>query len=164
MIGIKRGYTLIEVIVVISIIMLLAGITVTLTVESISDYFINIERVFLEDKFDNALLNMDIICNSGEIVSIKVNEQFNDIKSNNIKVNYKDINGNLKIKIIYLKGENLMVRTLNYESGTLSVGDNIILNNVNSFEVIEKEKLIYYKINSLKYGERVRCLWEKDRE
>lgn len=158
MLGIKKGYTLIEVMVVISIIMLLGGITVTLTVESISDYFINVERVFLEDKFDNALLNMDIICNGGEIVSIEVNEKFNDIKSNNIKVNYKDIKGNLKIKIIYLKGENLMVRTLNYESGTLSVGDNIILNNVNSFEVIEKEKLIYYKINSLKYGERVRCL------
>ena len=158
MIGIKKGYTLIEVIVVITIIMLLGGITVTLTVESISDYFINIERCFLEDKFDNALLNMDMICNSGGIVSIKINEQFNDIKSNNIKINYKDINDNVKIKIIYLKGENLMVRTLNYEGGTLSVGDNIILNNVNDFEVIEKEELIYYKIKSLKYGERIRCL------
>lgn len=156
--GIKKGYTLIEVIVVISIIMLLGGITVTLTVESISDYFINIEKCFLEDRFDNALLNIDKICNSGEIVSIKVNEQFNDIKSNNIKVNYKDIKGNLKIKIIYLKGENLMVRTLNYEGGTLSVGDNIILNNTDNFEVIEKENLIYYKINSLKYGKRIRCL------
>lgn len=158
MIGIKKGYTLIEVIVVISIIMLLGGITITLTIESIRDYFINIERCFLEDKFDNALLNIDIICNSGGIDSITVNEQFNDITSNNIKVNYKDIKGNLKTKIIYLKGENLMVRTLNYEGGILSVGDNIILNNVNNFEIIEKEKLIYYKINSLKYGERVRCL------
>lgn len=158
MIGIKKGYTLIEVIVVITIIMLLGGITVTLAVESVSDYFVNIERCFLEDKFDNALLNMDIMCNSGGIVSIRINEQFNDIKSNNIKINYKDINGNLKVKIIYLKGENLMVRTLNYEGGILSVGDNIILNNINDFQVIEKGKLTYYKIKSLKYGERVRCL------
>lgn len=154
----KKGYTLIEVIVVIAIIMLLGGVTITLTVESIRDYFVNIERCFLEDKFDNALLNMDTICNSGGIVSIKINEPFKDIKSNNITINYTDINGNLKIKIIYLKGENLMVRTLNYESDTLSVGDNVILDNINEFEVIEKENLIYYRIGSLKYGERVRCL------
>ena len=51
-----------------------------------------------------------------------------------------------------------MVRTLNYESDTLSVGDNVILDNINEFEVIEKENLIYYRIGSLKYGERVRCL------
>lgn len=159
----KKGYTLIEVLVVIAIVLLLGGVTITLSIESIQDYFVNIDKCYFEDKFDNALLNIDTICNSNGIVSIEENVTFTDkltkdIKSKNIVVTFKDKNERLKIKIIHLNDEKLMVRTLNYESGIVSVGNNIMLDNVNNFDVIKKENLIYYSIKIKKSGVRVRCI------
>ena len=40
----KKGYTLIEVIVVIAILMILGGITITLSYETIENYIININK------------------------------------------------------------------------------------------------------------------------
>ena len=40
----KEGYTLIEVIIVLAIILLLGGVTITLSYETIGDYFINIDN------------------------------------------------------------------------------------------------------------------------
>ena len=99
----KKGYTLIEVVIILAIVLLLGGVTLTLSYETIKDYFINIDMCYSEDKFDNALLNMDSICNSNGIVSIEENKVFtdkltNDIKSNNIVVTFKDVNEKITIK------------------------------------------------------------------
>ena len=159
----KGGYTLIEVIVVLAIVLLLGGITITLSYETIGNYFINVDRCYSEDKFDNALLNIDALCNSNGIVSIEENKVFidkitKDIKSNNIVITFKDINENIKIKIIYLQDEKLMVRTLNYDGGILSVGDNIILDKVKNFQVKPKKNLIYYYIENKDSKVRGRCI------
>ena len=74
----KGGYTLIEVIVVLAIVLLLGGVTITLSYETIGNYFINVDRCYSEDKFDNALLNIDTICNSNGIISIEENKVFTD--------------------------------------------------------------------------------------
>ena len=159
----KGGYTLIEVIVVLAIVLLLGGITITLSYETIGNYFINVDRCYSEDKFDNALLNIDTLCNSNGIISIEENKVFidkitKDIKSNNIVITFKDINENIKIKIIYLQNEKLMVRTLNYDGGILSVGDNIILDKVKNFQVKPKKNLIYYYIENKDSKVRGRCI------
>ena len=159
----KKGYTLIEVMVVISIVMILAGITITLSYETIEDYLLNINRCYDEDKFDNALLNIDAIINSNGIISIEENKVFierfgEDIKSDNIVVTFKGLDNKDTIKIIYLKNQKLMVKTLNYEEGSLLIGDNVLLDNINNFEVIKKEKLIYYYIESKSVGIRGRCI------
>ena len=159
----KEGYTLIEVIIVLAIVLLLGGVTITLSYETIGDYFININRCYSEDKFDNALLNIDTICNSNGIISIDENKAFidkltNDIKSNNIVVTFKDINEKVKVKIIYLKNEKLMVRTLNYDEDKVSVGDNIILDKVKSFQVKRKKNLVYYYIENKESKVRGRCI------
>ena len=159
----KEGYTLIEVIIVLAIVLLLGGVTITLSYETIGDYFININRCYSEDKFDNALLNIDTICNSNGIISIDENKAFidkltNDIKSNNIVVTFKDINEKVKVKIIYLKNEKLMVRTLNYDEDKISVGDNIILDKVKSFQVKRKKNLVYYYIENKESKVRGRCI------
>ena len=159
----KEGYTLIEVIIVLAIVLLLGGVTITLSYETIGDYFINIDRCYSKDKFDNALLNMDTICNSNGIISIEENKVFidkltSDIKSNNIVVTFKDINEKVKVKIIYLKNEKLMVRTLNYDADKISVGDNIILDKVKSFQVKRKKNLVYYYIENKESKVRGRCI------
>lgn len=159
----KVGYTLIEVIVVLTIVLLLGGITITLSYETIGNYFINVDRCYSEDKFDNALLNIDALCNSNGIVSIEENKVFidkitKDIKSNNIVITFKDINENIKIKIIYLQNESLMVRTLNYDGRVLTIGNNIILDKVNNFQVKRKRNLIYYYIENKENKIRGRCI------
>ena len=159
----KEGYTLIEVIIVLAIVLLLGGVTITLSYETIGDYFINIDRCYSEDKFDNALLNIDAICNSNGIISIDENKAFtdkltNDIKSNNIVVTFKDINEKVKVKIIYLKNEKLMIRTLSYDEDTVTVGDNAILDTVNSFQVKRKKNLVYYYIENKESKVRGRCI------
>lgn len=159
----KRGYILVEVLIVIAIVLLLGGITITMSIQSIEDYFINIDRCYFEDKFDNALLNIDSICNSNGIVSIESNVKFTekitkDIKGNNIVVTFKNENQKEKIKIIHLNDEKLMLRTLNYETSIVTVGNNVILDDVNSFEVIKKENLVYYSIKTKKSGIRIRCI------
>lgn len=159
----KFGYTLIEVIVVLTIVLLLGGITITLSYETIGNYFINVDRCYSEDKFDNALLNIDTLCNSNGIISIEENKVFidkitKDIKSNNIVITFKDINENIKIKIIYLQNESLMVRTLNYDGKVLTIGNNIILDKVNNFQVKRKRNLIYYYIENKENKIRGRCI------
>ena len=150
-------------IIVLAIVLLLGGVTITLSYETIGDYFVNIDRCYGEDKFDNALLNIDTICNSNGIISIDENKVFidkltNDIKSNNIVVTFKDINEKVKVKIIYLKNEKLMVRTLNYDADKISVGDNIILDKVKSFQVKRKKNLVYYYIENKESKVRGRCI------
>ena len=159
----KGGYTLIEVIAVLAILLLLGGITITLSYETIGNYFINVEKCYSEDKFDNALLNIDSICNSNGIISIEENKLFvdklnKDIKSNNIVITFKDIKENIKIKIIYLQNEKLMLRTLNYDGGILSVGNNTILDKVDDFKVKRKKNLIYYYIENKENKVRGRCI------
>ena len=159
----KEGYTLIEVIIVLAIVLLLGGVTITLSYETIGDYFINIDRCYSEDKFDNALLNIDAICNSNGIISIDENKAFtdkltNDIKSNNIVVTFNDINEKVKVKIIYLKNEKLMIRTLSYDEDTVTVGDNAILDKVKSFQVKRKKNLVYYYIENKESKVRGRCI------
>ena len=110
----KEGYTLIEVIIVLAIILLLGGVTITLSYETIGDYFINIDRCYSNDKFDNALLYMDTLCNSNGIISIEENKVFtdkltSDIKSDNIVVTFKDINEEVTVKIIYLRDKNFPI-------------------------------------------------------
>ncbi|MDU4882853.1 MAG: prepilin-type N-terminal cleavage/methylation domain-containing protein [Clostridium celatum] len=159
----KGGYTLIEVIAVLAILLLLGGITITLSYETIGNYFINVEKCYSEDKFDNALLNIDSICNSNGIISIEENKLFvdklnKDIKSNNIVITFKDIKENIKIKIIYLQNEKLVLRTLNYDGGILSVGNNTILDKVDDFKVKRKKNLIYYYIENKENKVRGRCI------
>ena len=159
----KGGYTLIEVIAVLAIVLLLGGITITLSYETIGNYFINVEKCYSEDKFDNALLNIDAICNSNGIISIEENKIFTDkvnkdIKSNNIVITFKDTKENIKIKIIYLQNEKLMLRTLNYDGGILSVGNNTILDKVDDFKVKRKKNLIYYYIENKENKVRGRCI------
>ncbi len=164
----KKGYTLIEVIIVLAIVLLLGWITVTVSYKTIENYFISLESCYRDDKFDNALLYIDTLCNSNGIISIEENKIFTekltkDIKSNNIVVTTKEINEDRSVKIIYLKDNNLKVRTLNYKGKNVTVGDNILLDKVNEFNVKRKKNLVYYYIKNNEYKLRGRCIWRKNR-
>ena len=57
-----------------------------------------------------------------------------------------------------------MLRTLNYDGGILSVGNNTILDKVDDFKVKRKKNLIYYYIENKENKVRGRCIWRKNKE
>lgn len=159
----KMGYTLIETILVIAIVFILGGITITLSIESINDYNLSLSNCYYEDKFDNALLNIESLWKSSAIVAIEINSSFDDvytseITGDNIVVKFKEISGNEKTKIIHLSNGKLMLKTISSEDGKIKVGNNTIIDNINDFTVIKKGKLIYYCISSENSGVRIRCI------
>lgn len=158
----KKGYTLIETILVITIVFILGGITITLCIESIGDYNLSLNNCYYEDKFDNALLNLESLCTSAGIEHIEVNKKndiyLNEIMSDNIIIKFEDINGNEKVKIIYLNKDKLMIKTINFLNGLVSVGNNILIDKIEEFSVIKKNKIIYYVIKSKENGVRIRCI------
>lgn len=171
MINKKTGYTLIELIAVMAITLILGGITITLTYESIKDYMVNIKRCYREDKIDNAMLNIDTICNSNGIIDIESNVYFEirvakDIPLTNIVVTVKEsiYSEDYKVKIIFLKDKKLMLRTLNYVGGIVTVGNNVILDEVTEFIVVTKGNLIYYEFENLNSKTRIRCIWVRKKE
>lgn len=159
----KRDYTLIESIVVIAIVFILGGITIGLSFEGVKDYYISLYNCYYEDKFDNALLNIESLWKSSAIVAIEINSSFDDvytseITGDNIVVKFKEISGNEKTKIIHLSNGKLMLKTISSEDGKIKVGNNTIIDNINDFTVIKKGKLIYYCISSENSGVRIRCI------
>lgn len=159
----KMGYTLIEIILVIAIVFILGGITITLSIESINDYNLSLSNCYYEDKFDNALLNLESLCTSAGIEYIEGNKELNDVYSaeiigDNITVKFKDINNDEKIKIIYLNKEKLMIKTISFSNGIVSVGNNVLIDKIENFSVKKKNKLIYYSIKSKENGVRIRCI------
>lgn len=157
----NRGYTLLELIIVIAIIMSLSGISISLIVKSLHNYNDNVERSLNLSDFDNAMLNFDSLCNSTLIVSIKANcEDYLKTLGDNIVINYIDNyeNGTVKKKIIYFSNEKLRVKTISNEGSSSDSGYNILLNDVAEFKVISKGNLIYYEITTKWGGNRIRCI------
>ena len=154
----KRGYTLLEFVAVMSMFLIIGAIVINLGIFSVKDYLNKVDKGVMLEKFDNAMLNIDIICNKASIVSIDGNVTAALCKGNNIVIQYIENNEEIK-KTIYLNGNRLMVNTVVIKNGyNVDEGNNVILSNVENFEVNKKGKLIYYTIEIKNSGERIRCI------
>ena len=141
----KMGYTLIETILVIAIVFILGGITITLSIESINDYNLSLSNCYYEDKFDNALLNLESLCTSAGIEYIEANKELNDVYSSevigdNITVKFKDINNDGREDFLLILGgitDLELHKAIIYEQ-----------NKIGGFEVnVNKTKKINNKMN-----------------
>ena len=154
----KRGYTLLEFVAVMSMFLIIGAIVINLGIFSVKDYLNKVDKGVMLEKFDNAMLNIDIICNKASIVSIDGNVTAALGKGNNIVIQYIENNEEIK-KTIYLNGNRLMVNTVVIKNGyNVDEGNNVILSNVENFEFNKKGKLIYYTIEIKNSGERIRCI------
>lgn len=153
----KKGYTLIELVVVMAIILIIGTIVINLGFYSTSHYLNVSNEIISIDNFDNAMLNIDMMCNKSTILSIECNERSELGKGNNIIIKYSDDEESTK-KVIYLSGDRLLVNTVVKKDKETTEGSNVVLRDVEKFEVLKKGKLIYYTIKTKKSGERVRCI------
>lgn len=157
----NRGYTLIELIIVIAIIMILSGATISIIVHSLHNYNNTVERSFQLVDLDNAMLNLDGLCNSTLILSLEANsEDYLSALVDNIVISYLDNyeNENIKKKIVYLSDGKLRVKTISKEGSNFTTGYNILLSDASGFKVTKKDNLIYYKITTKWGGKRIRCI------
>lgn len=157
----KDGFTLLELIIVIAIMIFLSGIIIPTIVKSVYSYKNHVNRSLELASFDNAMLNLDSLCNGPFIISFEANNtEYLSTLGNNIVIEYLDNyeSGDIKKKIIYLNDEKLKVRTISKEGNILVIGNNILLNNTTDFKVTTKGNLIYYKISTKLGGNRIRCI------
>ena len=84
----KRGYTLLEFVAVMSMFLIIGAIVINLGIFSVKDYLNKVDKGVMLEKFDNAMLNIDIICNKASIVSIDGNVTAALGKGNNIVIQY----------------------------------------------------------------------------
>lgn len=157
----SKGYTLIELIVAIAISMILSCVIITTIIDGVYDYkkYVGESRYF--DSFDNAMLNLDNLCNSALILSFEGNNtQYLSSLGNNILITYLDDyeSNNIKKKIVYFSDDKLRVKTISKDGSDITTGNNILLNEVKDFKVRTKGKLIYYEISTKWGGKRIRCI------
>lgn len=148
----KKGYTLIEMIVVIAISAIAMGIGITLIMNSYKNYMNIRKETIKADELDNVLLTIDRLLTENMIKSINYNTTSNEIKIDYLIEHGKD---SIKSKVIRRDVETLIVESLD---GIEVKNKRVILKKVEKFEVISKQKLYYYKI-TLKNGEDIiRCI------
>ncbi len=154
----KRGFTLIELILVMFIQLILLGLSFKIALTANKNYTNLIKNSVSQDSFDDALLNIDRLLKTQMVKSIEIQE--NDLNNNAmIKIKYKiDHNKNeVKEKRIFLDNINKKIVLETYIDNKRK-GINIIMRRVSDFTIIKKDKIYYLKINSLDGEERIICI------
>lgn len=146
-----KAYTLIEVIVSIAISIIVMIIGSTLVITTYKTYIDVIEDNIIVDSVDNTLLTIDRLLTGYMIVDIIPNSENNEIRINYL-IDHKKTD--VKSKIIKYRYPKLSVET---QSGGRA-GTNTILNGVKEFDIIQKEKLYYYKITLITGEEIINCI------
>lgn len=146
----KRAFTLVELIAVIAIFSIIAATSVKIIFSSASDYIIFINKSINLDNIDNCMVNIDNLLRVNFVESITID-------SNKIYINSKSShdNGYKITKIIHLQGNNLMVKTL---ESNIYKANNVLLRNVEEFQVFNKNNLIYFSITTKTGESRIRCI------
>lgn len=154
----KRGFTLIELILVMFIQLILLSLFFKVVLTSYKSYTALLEGSISQDSFDDSLLNIDRLLKTQMVKEIEV--QDTNLTSNSmIKIKYKiDHNKDeIKEKRIYLDNVNKKVVLETYINNEKK-GVNIIMRKVSDFTIIKKEKIYYLKIKSMDGDERIICI------
>lgn len=149
----KGGFSLIELLTALAIFAIITSISFNVIISSMKEYFIYIDKIAELDNLDNCMINIDNILRDNYITTI-------NSENNQIEVVSKLVhNGKtIKKKIIYKKDNTLMVKTLINDELDTSIGNNVLLKNVENFQVLRKGELIYFDITTTKGEKRIRCI------
>lgn len=149
----KDGFTLIELLISLGIFTIITTISFNIIISASKQYILYINKSTELDNLDNCLINIDNITRDNYITDI-------NIEGDKIEVVSKLVhNGkSVKKKIIYMKDNNLMIKTLINDDLDTSTGNNILLKHVKEFNVLQKGELIYFEIVTNSKEKRIRCI------
>lgn len=149
----KGGFTLIELVISLGIFTIITAVSFNIIISATKEYVLYINKSTELDNLDNCLINIDNILRSNYVTAINIERDKIEVVSKLVH-NGKSI----KKKIIYLKDNNLMVKTLINDDLDTSTGNNILLKNVKEFNVLKKGELIYFEIVTKSEEKRIRCI------
>ena len=151
----KNGFTLIELIISIAIDLVILSICFSILTVNYKNFKFLISDNRVNSSIDDAILNINIFLKTKMIENIKFNDD-----DNTIIVSYREKHSKetIKIKKIFLNKYNkIAIKTLD-EFNKDDNKDNPILMDVESFDVIKKDKIYYLKIKMINGDQRVICL------
>lgn len=132
---------------------IITAVSFNIIISATKEYVLYINKSTELDNLDNCLINIDNILRSNYVTAINIERDKIEVVSKLVH-NGKSI----KKKIIYLKDNNLMVKTLINDDLDTSTGNNILLKNVKEFNVLKKGELIYFEIVTKSEEKRIRCI------
>ena len=156
----KKGYTLIETVISIAIIILLLPVIATITIESIVEFKKYNEYIVELNNLDAAVLNIDKLLREEAIEEIyKGKDSVYKTDSIFIKIIENEEKNLWMKKQIYIRGKDIKIKTTRY-NGKVQISNktNTLLNKVEEFDILEKENLIYYIIEMESGLKRIRSL------
>lgn len=151
----KKGITLIELIISISIDLVILSICFSILTVNYKNFKFLINDNRVNSSIDDAILNINMFLKTKMIENI----EFNDT-DNTIIVSYREKHSKetIKSKKIFLNKYNkIAIKTLD-EFNKDDNKDNPILIDVESFDVIKKDKIYYLKIKMINGDQRIICL------
>lgn len=151
----KKAFTLIELIVGLSIQLIIMSIGIKGVIISFKEYNYHKEIAVEDDKIDEAILTIRRYINGNMIDEIHIDENKNEIS---IVERVNHIKGGSKTKKI--KFDNVKRVTLETYEGedTKPIGVNIVLRDAEKFDIVKKGNLYYLTLKTTKGEERIICL------
>ncbi|GAA0085023.1 hypothetical protein UT300007_14620 [Clostridium sp. CTA-7] len=154
----KRGFTLLEITITISIQIILIGLSYRTVLVACNSYKTLKDKAIREDAFDDGLLTIDRLLKAKMIKDIEIKEGNLNQECEiviNIKENHNE-DGLVQKKIKLDKfNQKIVLETYknNYKRST-----NVIMRDVSEFNIVKKKKLYYLKIKNSYGEEKIQCI------
>jgi len=148
-----KGYTLIELIIGLSIQIIVMSLGVQSVVISLKEYNNEKEIAIENDKVDEALLTIDRYLKKNMIEKIEINEIIDEI-SITIRKSHSETTNIVK----RIKRDNIGRIVLESYIGDFKSAVNVVLRDTEKFDIVRKGEVNYIIIKTIKGEEKVICL------
>lgn len=148
-----KGYTLIELIIGLSIQIIIMSLGVQSVVISLKEYNNEKEIAIENDKVDEAILTIDRYLKGNMIEKIEINEIVDEI-SITIRQSHSETTNIVK----RIKKDNIGRIVLESYRGNFKSAVNVVLRDTEKFDIVRKGEVNYIIIKTIKGEEKVICL------
>lgn len=148
-----KGYTLIELIIGLSIQIIIMSLGVQSVVISLKEYNNEKEIAIENDKIDEAILTIDRYLKKNMIEKIEINEIIDEI-SITIRKSHSETTNIVK----RIKRDNIGRIVLESYIGDFKSAVNVVLRDTEKFDIVRKGEVNYIIIKTIKGEEKVICL------
>lgn len=151
----RRAFTLIELIIGLSVQLIIMGLGIKSVIIAFDRYNYHKEIIRENEKMDEAILTIDRYINRNMIDELSIDEINNEIKITLRVAHSKEVQMIKKIKFDNFK--RVTLESYEGDSGK-AVAVNVVLRDAEKFDIVRKGEIHYLIIKTIKGGERILCL------
>ena len=149
----RRAFTLIELIIGLSVQLIIMGLGIKSVIITFDRYNYHKEIIREDEKMDEAILTIDRYINGKMIDELTIDEINNEIEITLRESHSKEVQIIKKIKF-----DNFKRVTLESYEGNSKKAVNIILRDAEKFDIVKKGEINYLIIKTIKGEERILCV------